>query len=1528
MKLASAARRENLSLTVADIFRSSSLQKMAAAVSLSKQRHAEILPFSLVPKRALEDVLQAATTQCHTKVSMIEDLYPCTPLQAGLMALSIRYPESYVAHDIFELPGCMDIRRFQGAWNEVVRHNAILRTRIIQFGSRMYQVVLQEQGIWERPTDLKTYLEHVKKVPRGLGDVLHQLALVENDSRKAFLVWTIHHSLEDGWSRPLLLEQVARVYAGLKLAAATQYNQFIRYLEENARKDWRSFWTSQIGEARPQPFPSLPTLGYSPRPDTFLERTLKWEQKGSLRLSPDNLLCAAWAITVSRYTECLDVSFGVTVFGRNALLEGIDEITGPTFSTVPFFVRLDTEESVKSLLERLQRISADRTEFEHSGLDAIKGLGRHAEAVCDFQTLLVVQPVQPENESLITLGLREVAQEIPWFDTYPLNLECQLTASGLVMKARFDSAVIESFKVERMILQFGYVLQQLSFSDTKVKDIEVTSPDDLALVAQWNEKKPRYVQACVHQLFLEQSRRNPSAEAVCAWDGSFSFHQLDNLSHRLGEHLRSRGVKPEILVPLCFDKSKWTVVAMLAVLRAGGGCVFLDPINHPPARMMSIIEDIDAPFAICAPRFRQRLRDMVPSIISLEHSFLEQLPTPETDDPTDVQPDNVAFVMFTSGSTGKPKGIVHDHRAICSSYLAFGPSLHIGSHSRIFQFAAYTFDVCISDIVAPLLLGGCVCIPSESDRVNDIVGSIKRLNANWVLLTPSFARHIEPEQTSNLKTLCLAGETVLPGDKLRWAGHLDLIVGYGPAEVSLCTAGSLAIDGYSPPTIGNMVGGLGWITEVSNPTKLAPIGVNGELLVEGPIVARGYLKRPEQTATSFIQVKDWLSNGDASPRRRLYKTGDLVKYNSDGSLQFQGRRDTQVKVRGQRIEVGEIETNLQRLLAEKMGKCDCAVELIYPSNDPSNACLAAFITNTSAGTEIDEKRSKGEQLQQRIEELHICVTHDLAKVLPPYMIPSNLIFLDSMPTTPSRKLNRMQLRLIGSRQSKLKLDQYAKPRKGETAKTEMEKKLQNLWSRILQVEPAQIMATDSFLQLGGDSLRAIALVSAARAERISLTVADVFRHVTLRNMAAASRDQMPDKNENDQNHGRGDEPSSWREREELVLAALEKVPLLKSAEEVEDIRPCTPMQENFLFARRICHKFYQPEMRFTVVLSRNAKEELIDVGRLHNAWRHVVARHSVLRSIFVPLQQSETHYQLVLRSWEPEVFVGHDDEGVEDLFDATRRFRPPHRLSISPISETRAACKLRLSHALLDGGCVDALLDDLDKAYANNNALPTKPGPQYRDFQRYLVTRSAQPALDFWSSYLDHVAPSILPGGIALAPEETPLFDRFRTQRIRLPAARALRGTCRRHGVTLPMLFQAAWALTVRHFTRCPSVVFGHLVANRDLPVHGAERIIGPMLGMLARRVHVDGGEDPTFGLPNVLDRIRRDCVGCLPHQHLSLPEHCRRLHGTMSRPTLFNTLINHRNFSVPQPGGEDAQAPWLSFEDIKAYDPFEVITF
>ena len=544
-----------------------------------------------------------------------------------------------------------------------------------------------------------------------------------------------------------------------------------------------------------------------------------------------------------------------------------------------------------------------------------------------------------------------------------------------------------------------------------IGELNALSARDVQQILKWNEKAMVRSEACVHHFIEANSRQNPRAPAVSSWDGSLDYRELDDLSSRVANHLVTLGVGPEIIVPVCFEKSMWAVIAMLAVLKAGGAFVPLDPL-HPIERLTTIIRKTRASLVVTSATHSALFQGGAVIICVVGRPLIDVLDKvhatlPEKDG---IHAGNAAFVLFTSGSTGQPKGIVQEHGSVCTNALAHGPALGMDSTSRVLQFAAFTFDVSMMDIFTTLILGGCICMPSEYDRMNDIVRFINSTHVNWTFMTPSFSNLIEPENVPSLKKLALGGEAVTKENIQRWAGKVSLFNCYGPAEIGTCVVSATPISSVArAETVGQRLSStLCWLTDPSDHNKLVPIGTIGELCVEGPTLAREYLNDSELTAAQFVQNPLWM--GDVSGKQRtIYKVGDLLRQNSNGSFDFVGRIDSQVKIRGQRVELGEVEHQLSSnpavaacvVACPKSGQYQkCLVGVVQLSARPE-----AFVLSANHQADSELRVMLAHESNVSISEL---VRH-MRERLPPYMVPNVWVVVERIPFSSSAKIDRKKV---------------------------------------------------------------------------------------------------------------------------------------------------------------------------------------------------------------------------------------------------------------------------------------------------------------------------------------------------------------------------------------------------------------------------------------------------------------------------------------------------------------------------------------
>jgi amino acid adenylation domain-containing protein len=548
---------------------------------------------------------------------------------------------------------------------------------------------------------------------------------------------------------------------------------------------------------------------------------------------------------------------------------------------------------------------------------------------------------------------------------------------------------------------------------------------------------------------------------------------LERLSSRLAIRLQSLGIGPEVPVLLCFEKSKWHVLASLAVLKAGGVCASVDPA-HPVDRLRTIAQTAKATVSLCTDHKAEEMRSVVDYVMPLSSDTMETLVESAGETTftcSNVAPTNAAFIVFTSGSTGKPKGIVQQHGAFCWASHQFRQLIGTRPGRRVLQFAAYTFDISIVDTFITLMYGACLCIPSEHDRVNNLPGYVNSAGVNQACITPTVARTFLPEETPGLSVLCLAGEAVTKDNIASWSDKLELLNAYGPAEVSvavLCRT-NMKPDTH-PADTGRPIGGGCWIVSKHSTEQLVPIGAIGELLVEGPHVARGYLHDTKKTTTSFVKSPMWFNkmNGH-DDTHRFYRTGDLVRYQPDGSLFFLGRADSQVKVRGQRVELGEVEHTIYE------SRLASTAIVLYPTHGVLSKNLVAIVSFpglSAAETTIRGViRTLHKDLRSEAQRLTALLKKYLGSILPQYMIPSIWICLPSMPSTNSGKLDRKALQdwimEMDKDVARNDSDLESEDESETTLETAAQEHVAKALSWVLNIPFEKIRSTDSFLRLGG-----------------------------------------------------------------------------------------------------------------------------------------------------------------------------------------------------------------------------------------------------------------------------------------------------------------------------------------------------------------------------------------------------------------------------------------------------------------------------
>ncbi|KAI0149575.1 acetyl-CoA synthetase-like protein [Xylariaceae sp. FL1272] len=1106
IKVVTDLRSLGIRLSVADVLGYPVLRELACRSSrIAQQIETLIPPFSLLGDEShASSIVSDASSQYHIDRAGIRDMYPCTPLQEGLMSLSFKRLGSYLEQSVLEINPTMSVEDLCAAWEQVVRRFPILRTYFVHTDVCFLQAVVDEPVHWIDATGLDEYLASDRESPMTLGSPLSRFALVRNGAGEyKWLAWTVHHAICDGWTANLIKDSIEAVLQGDRDLASSgpPFQDFISYIKNQTGETSTKYWKDYLADYEGLTFPSVPRSIDLPLVNETLRIEIPQPKATWKNITTSTLIRAAWGLTIGRTTSSADVVFGVTVSGRDAPVAGIETMVAPTFATVPLRVKIEDAETVSNYLRTVQQQMIDMIPFEQTGLQTIGRMSPSCAQACKFQSLLVVQPQVVNDAAQRAMGTWKGVVQHQWLNSYALTLQIRLGKETMHVNASFDSRVVEVLEVQKLLDRLKCVVLQVDVADNAltVGQVQVLTPLELEQIWEWNSIVPTPARQCVHHVIKEITRARPDALAIDAWDGRLTYGELDAVAEKFSRHLVEVGVRPDTLVPLCFEKSMWTSVAILAVLKARAGFVLVEPFL-PQHRLQVILQQIGSPVVLSSPKSRLAVSAQANRIIEVDARWL-QATEATSDNAAPNQPQSsstVLFAVFTSGSTGVPKGVVMTHENFCSGLKYQSELLGFTPDARVFDFAAYSFDIAVHNVLATLCSGGCLCVPAEEDRWGNLNKALIDTKATVVDLTPSVARLLSPSTLPLLKTLILAGEAVTSDDATRWLGQVRVVNAYGPAECGICTigVGTSVISADEVTSIGKGAGVVAWVVNPHNHNHLLPPGCIGELLLEGPLVGQGYLNDQQKTAAAFIHNPPWLLRGTPKhPGRggRLYKTGDLVRYDKDGKLRFLGRRDTQVKIRGQRIELAEVEHFVRNCIPEVK---QIAAEIIVLHDENAHSTLVAFVEMNRANETNTEKPDPS------ILYIDIDAKADLAKHLPRHMRPTAYVSMaGGLPLSTTGKVDRKRLREIGASFSSAELAQDPTQQVGKTLKrqpeSEIERQMQEIWARVLKIDASSIGMDDDFFHLGGDSIGVMVVVQEARKVGLHLTAREMFRHPSL-----------------------------------------------------------------------------------------------------------------------------------------------------------------------------------------------------------------------------------------------------------------------------------------------------------------------------------------------------------------------------------------------------------------------------------------------
>ncbi|TVY91840.1 Nonribosomal peptide synthetase [Lachnellula willkommii] len=1109
--------------------------------------------------------------------------------------------------------------------------------------------------------------------------------------------------------------------------------------------------------------------------------------------------------------------------------------TSGSHSIVSVFLQAEAEQPIEELKTELsQKLSVAKTKNQA----AINGKESKQNKSALPKTLLTGK-VDGAIQSIIQLLIQGTSQASNY--ALVIGIESEQSHDGsLVLKGFYNGNELDNHEVKLILDRVGSLITQIAADECKyMKDLDLLSTSDREQLRIWNTDLPPGLNTFAHKLIELRAMQYPQNEAVCAWDGSFTYEELGRRASNLAKLLVVKGVHVGDYVPLMFEKSKWHIVSLLAILKAGAAFAALEH-SIPEGRIQIILDQIGhVPLMLASTTQAKRMQKYLSQVIKVDEettsSDAPNITLPVAGEKDGPQLNHPAYVIFTSGSTdvklylrktlGIPKGAIIEHVQLSTSMQALNDNIGFTADMRKLQMTAFNFDLSLSEIFCPLLAGGCICMPSEWSRFNDLGGAVESLNANFGSFSPSFLATLSEKEFSKLKTILLAGERVPTGLTNFWTNHgRRMLHMYGPTE---CTVGCCFLDANAQPHydgfIGDAYGSKIWIVDPEDHEKLMPIGAPGEFVVEGPIVGRCYLADPERTQNTFLRRPSWFPKILEREPDRFYRTGDLGRLTKSGAFEIFGRKDTQTKIRGLRVEIQEIEHQIREACEANI---KVAVEVRNPTLTPGQEMLVAFLEMKTPQADSPKATSLNILwdefgIDTRFSRTVQHIESKLREVLPNYMMPSVFVPISLLPFSNSYKLDR---RILKERANMLELSEIQKalcgkrtPKQGTPPlMTEAQKILRNIWAKVLYVNAETLSLEQDFFLSGGDSLKAIALVSMARRKGIHFSVTQLYKFRTIAELTQLGVEEEAYEDSHIEALSMVDATCV----EQLREIAVKQCGI--GAESIQDIMPVTDMQNFYLSRQRERPFCWQIPVGFDL-------PEGIDSARLRRAWEEILAHYPITRTRFINAPMGI--FQVVLKQetvhWRQETMLAEflSASAKDDLSFGHRT----HQSALTKASEHEPSRLIwYVNHAIADHIMDEMLAQELSNLY-RGSILSL---PKHRSFKsaiHHRLTRDPDVSQAYWRTHLTGATYKPLFG--ASTSMITPAFAASRSC-ISASAAAPPWLNVSAYAFTL-----TAWALALSEFAGAADIPFFIIRTGRSSALPGSEHIIGPMLVRVPLRV-------------------------------------------------------------------------------------------
>ncbi|WP_293655788.1 non-ribosomal peptide synthetase, partial [uncultured Paenibacillus sp.] len=1421
----------------------------------------------------------------------IADIYPLSPMQEALLFHSL-YDQGdvYFEQMIFTLEGSVNIRAMESSLNAVIRRYDILRTIFIHDKiNRPRQVVLKERTLQLETVDVserskaeqRDVIQRLAEEDRQRAfdlskDLLLRLKLIKTGESAYDLIWSNHHILLDGWCLGILFQEWFSLYKEenggekARLPRVIPYKNYIRWLESRDQTEARKYWRDYLsGYEAIEVLPVQRTALHqeAPRIEEIMfnlgteltERLVALSRR--YQVTMNSLFQTVWGVMLHYYSDAEDVVFGTVVSGRSPSIPDVEKIVGLMINAVPVRIQAAPDQSFAQLLMKTHQNGILSEEHSFLSLAEIQS----ETGIAPLFNHILVYENYPSSESMfdtdkLDLGFKITSIEAFEHTNYDLNISIGPGAE-LRVKMNYNNRVYSADAIERLFRHLEHVcLQVTADPDRKLPDIEVLTPQEKWNIAAFNETAADYPrERTLVELFVAQALQHPDHPAVVFGSEQWTYSELHERSEQWARGLQRRGVAIGDVVGLAARRSADMIAGMLAVLKAGAAYIPLDP-DFPEERLTGILNDSGARHLFLLTALR------LPGFQGETILAGDLEPAGDDDARTapacglELSPDSPAYIIYTSGSTGQPKGVVATHRNVAKTILNNG-YVQLDRSDRILQISNYAFDGATFDIYGALLHGATLVLLSREELLSAelLAASFDKYSISVAFMTTALFNALvdwDPTCFNNLRRVLFGGEkgSVKHVNKaLAALGPGRLLHMYGPTETTVYATCHPVTQPDTLP-IGRPIHNTTAYV-LNRRRQPMPAGVPGELYIGGEGLALGYWRQPERTAEQFIA-------NPFSPGERLYRTGDRVRMLPDGTIDFLERIDQQLKIRGHRIEPGEIAEELKALPGVQDG-------LVIPWRDKQgHDCLCAYIV-PERGVPVSEEDAQANG-HERIQSWRKA----LKDRLPEYMIPASFQMVESFPLTPNGKVYRHRLP-----EPRRPVQGARVPLTGDT-----EAALAKIWGEVLGAE--RFGADDHFFELGGHSLKAMMLTAKIHKELgVRLTLHEVFQNPVLREMAACIR----------------------------TAKQSDYEPLLPAPE--QEAYPASSAQKRVYIAQQLDPG--QTSYNMPMVLEI---EGTIDKAKLEQAFIRLIERHESLRTSFAwsggmlcqrVIGRDEFAWSLDCRQARPEDRGSDRPEAVESeerqsrITRLLRSFIRPFDLGSGPLiramlaefSDRLSVLFIDIHHIVCDGISMGIIYRDLTRLYRGEALSPAKI--QYKDYavfeQRNRNHERYESNRKYWKEQFagklpeaelmtDYVRPSIRSyDGRTLAFQLDP---RMTGRLKRLGAAQ---------GATLYMVLLAAYNLLLSKYSGKEDIVVGVPTAGRHH--EDVQGIVGMFVNTLALRTHADG----SLPVQEWIGRVKEGIMRAQAHGDYPLEDLLEDLDLSrdLSRHPLFDTMFVLQNMDI-----------------------------